>query len=338
MFDDLQRELRRLGERQTISVSMPSDEDGYFDRECPSSECQFAFKILEDDWREKIRDEVVFCPFCGHTADSDSWWTQEQIKHAERAVVSHVERRIGSAMRRDADRWNRRQPRNSFITMTMSVDSRPRHFPLPFAAEAMQLKVACPKCECRYAVVGAAFFCPVCGHNAAEQMFSQSMTAIANALDALALFRKATPDRDSAENTARLLIESGLQHAVTAFQRFAEALYARYPNAPRARRNAFQNLSEANDLWLAATGHQFADYMTAQELEAITLHFQRRHLVAHTQGIVDREYIDRTGDTAYRIGQRVVISESSVRRCVALMEKLAGCMASECPGTKEDGL
>ena len=226
MFDDLQRELRRLGERHTISVSMPSDEEGYFDRECPSSECQFVFKIFEDDWREKVDDEEVFCPLCGHTADSDSWWTQEQIKRVERAAFAQIQRTISSAMRRDADRWNRRQPRNSFITMTMTVDSQPCHVPLQFAAEAMQLKVACPKCEGRYAVVGAAFFCPVCGHNAAEQMFSQSMTAIINALDALAVVRKAMPDSDSAENTARLLIESGLQHAVTAFQRFVEALYA----------------------------------------------------------------------------------------------------------------
>ena len=193
----------------------------------------------------------------------------------------------------------------------------------------MQRKVNCPKCECRYAVVGAAFFCPACGHNAAEQMFSQSMTGIVSALDVLDANRKAAQDRDAAETTTRLLIETGLQHAVMAFQRFAEALYARYPSAIRARRNAFQNLGEASDLWFAATGHRFADYITAQEIEAITRHFQRRHLLAHTQGIVDNDYINRTGDTAYRVGQRVVISEASVRECVALTAKLAECLASE---------
>ena len=333
MFEELQRELRRLGEAGTVSVSLPTDEEGYFDRECPSSECQFAFKILEDDWRDKVRDEEVFCPFCGHAADSDSWWTQEQIRHVKRTAVAQIERSIGGAMRRDADRWNRRQSRDGLITITMNVDSRPRHLPLPFAAEAVQLKIACPKCECRYAVVGAAFFCPACGHNAAEQVFSHSMTTIVSVLDALDAFRNAAPDRDTAENTARLLIENGLQQAVTAFQRFAEALYARYPRAPRPRRNAFQNLREGSGLWLAATGHGFSDYMTVEELDAITQYFQRRHLVAHTQGIVDDDYRERTGDQAYRVGQRVVIHESSVRRCVALIEKLAECMASDRPET-----
>jgi hypothetical protein len=73
MFDELLRELRRLERPQTIRVSISSDEDGYLDRECPAPECLFQFKVHEDDWRDKVRDEEVFCPSCGHTADSGSW-------------------------------------------------------------------------------------------------------------------------------------------------------------------------------------------------------------------------------------------------------------------------
>ena len=61
-------------------------------------------------------------------------------------------------MRRDALQWNRRQPRNGLVRVTMKVNSKPFHVPLPLAAEVMQLKVTCPSCECRYAVIGAAFF------------------------------------------------------------------------------------------------------------------------------------------------------------------------------------
>jgi hypothetical protein len=50
-------------------------------------------------------------------------------------------------------------------------------------------------------------------------------------------------DRYTVETTTRLIIENGLQNVVTTFQRFAEALYARHPSAPAARRNAFQNLA-----------------------------------------------------------------------------------------------
>ena len=40
------------------------------------------------------------------------------------------------------------------------------------------------------------------------------------------------------------------------------------------------------------------------------------------QGLVDADYIARTGDTAYRIGQRIVIREAAVRESLALTEKL----------------
>lgn len=67
MFEEMIKELKKLDGTTQLTVSLPSDEDGYLDRECPSSDCEFEFKIHEDDWRDKVRDEEVFCPFCRHT-------------------------------------------------------------------------------------------------------------------------------------------------------------------------------------------------------------------------------------------------------------------------------
>ena len=44
MFDNLLRELRAL-ERRSITVPIDSDEKGYIDKECPSTNCEFQFKI-----------------------------------------------------------------------------------------------------------------------------------------------------------------------------------------------------------------------------------------------------------------------------------------------------
>lgn len=330
MFEELIREIRRLEGRHKVSVSVPSDAEGYFDRECPSAECLFQFKIHDDDWRDKVRDEEVFCPFCGHSADSKHWWTQEQLKYAEKRAIAHVEEPINRAMKRDADRWNRRQRQGSFLKITMNVDSRPRHIAVPPAAtEPMRLKITCPACACRYAVIGAAFFCPACGHNAADQMFSQSLAAMRRTLDALPVVRDAIPDRDTAETTVRLVIENTLQNAVTAFQRYAEILYAGLPGAPKARRNAFQSIPEGSDLWLAATGKHYEDYLSGPELANLTRAFQQRHLLAHTQGLVDQDYINRSGDTAYRPGQRLVVREAAVREALGLIEKLAAAMEAD---------
>lgn len=329
MFDDLFREVRRLERGRRISAPVACDSEGYYDRECPSEECLFTFKVHEEDWRAKVRDEEVFCPFCGHTAGSGSWWTQQQLRHAEKVGLKELERQFGRAMKRSADRWNRRQPRNSFLSMKLRVENKPSRIRIPpAAASPMRLKIACPACGCRYAVIGAAFFCPACGHNAAEQMFSQSIAGIRSLLDLLPGLKAAIEDPDSAENTARQIIESALQNAVTAFQRYAEALYGTVPGAAPARRNAFQNLAEGSDLWRACTGKGYEHHLDAGERAALARAFQQRHLLAHTQGLVDQDYIDRSGDQTYRLGQRLVLRAETVREAAALIEKLAAGLAA----------
>ena len=144
MFEETIRTLRKLEGTTSIPVSVSHDEEGDFDRECPSEECGFQFKVHLGDWKAKVRDEEVFCPYCGHTADSTEWNTEEQIEHMKQAAIAHVRSTMGDALKRDADRWNRRQPRNSFISMTMKVDSRTQQIALPpVAAEPMRLKIGC---------------------------------------------------------------------------------------------------------------------------------------------------------------------------------------------------
>jgi len=330
MFKETIRTLRRLERQTQVSVPISDDEEGYFDRECPSEDCLFQFKILSEDWKEKVRDEEVFCPNCGHSADSGKWWTKEQIEHAKQVALAQIKASIRGAIKRDAADWNSRQPRNSFISMTLRVDSKPQYVPVPAAtAEPMRLKITCPACACRYAVIGAAYFCPACGHNAADQVFAQTITGIRRSLDTLDAVRAAIADRDTAENTVRLIVENGLQNAVTAFQRCAEALFAGLPSAPKARRNVFQSLPEGDQLWGTATGQAYASHLSPGELATLQRAFQQRHLLAHRQGLVDQDYISKSGDTRYKMDQRIVVRRDAVLEAVELIEKLIAGMIAD---------
>ncbi|MCI0466831.1 MAG: hypothetical protein L0Y57_07485 [Beijerinckiaceae bacterium] len=121
-------------------------------------------------------------------------------------------------------------------------------------------------------------------------------------------------------------------HINFSFQRLRRNCYS---SLPQPRRNAFQNLAEGSDLWHSATGKRYSDYLDSGELVALTRFFQQRHLLAHTQGLADADYIARIGDTAYRVGQRLVIREASVRECLALIEKLATAMATDLNETED---
>lgn len=330
MFKETIDALRRLEGQTQASILIGDDEEGYFDRECPSEDCLFQFKIHGEDWKKKVRDQEVFCPNCGHSADSDKWWTKEQIEYAKQVGLAQIKASITGAMKRDAVNWNRRQPRNSFIKMTLKVDSEPQFESITAAAAAlMRLKISCPACACRYAVIGAAYFCPACGHNAADQVFVQTISGIRHSLHALDAVRAAISDRDTAENTVRLIVENGLQNAVTAFQRCAEALFAGLPSAPKARRNAFQSISEGGQIWAMAIGKDYGSHLAPDELARLRRAFQQRHLLAHRQGLVDQDYISKSGDVRYKVGHRIVVRRDTVLEAVDLIEKLITGMIND---------
>lgn len=317
-----------------VKIPVEADDEGYIDKECPS--CRFSFKVHSEDWTNIVSDESVFCSFCGHEADTGQWWTTEQVKRAERKAVAvaqaRIGRSIGRALKRDAVSWNRK--RGGFIQTTVRVRDLqiavPRVLSVP-ADDPMKLKVACPKCACRYAAVGVAFFCPACGHNSAAIMFDQTLNGIREVLDFTLEVPRLVPNRDTAEITIRTLVEGAIQDAVTAFQRYAEALYATASDTP-AKANAFQSINQGQDLWRTATGRSYADHLADGELEKLNLYFQRRHLMAHTQGIVDEDYVNRSGDASYKIGQRIVIRKADVCHCVDLVEKLVDGLKTDVDG------
>jgi hypothetical protein len=316
----------------SMEVSIPLDDDGYLDRECPAPACLAAFKIHADDWTEKVRDEEVFCPVCGHTNTSDNWLTTEQVRHCESRLMEQVMPMIGGEMRRMARDFNRRQPRGGLIQLSMDyTPSRPMAVVPLDAADLMRQRYLCEQCECRYAAIGAAFFCPSCGHNSARTAFAETLATIRKLPEVKAALEAAL-DRDAAANAYRLLVEENMGKIVGAFQRFAEATFESLPNssALKARRNVFQNLAESSDLWEKAIGIRYEAMLTAAEWQALQVFFQQRHLLAHKDGLVDEAYLEKSGDRQYRAGQRLVIREGDVLRFATLVGNIARALTAAC--------
>lgn len=322
MFKNLQRELRRLEQTKEISVPIEPDSDGFLDKECPSDPCLFLFKVHSEDWSNIVRDEEVFCPSCGHTAPARSWYTKVQIEAARDYALGTITNSMNRAMRADAAASKRRQNRNSFLSITLDVKGGRDAVLVPLAAaEPMRLRTTCESCSCRYSYIGAAYFCPSCGMNSARHTFIQTLNTIRTAAGLGETLRN-TLDPDEAEVMIRTLLEKAIQDTVMSFQRLNEQLYERQ-SGNSSRRNAFQNLDIGSDLWKAEIGDGYVDLIGQDKIKQLRIYFQQRHLLAHQQGIVDQDYIDRSGDTTYTKGQRLLIQELTVRNFSDLVEELS---------------
>lgn len=327
MFDDLLRRMSRIPSQQSITVDMEVDDDGHYDRGCPAPECGAAFKVLFDDWRDKVPDERAWCAICGEIADPSDFNTPAQQAQIEAAALHHLTGQLDNAFR------GARKPTTNagFISMTWSY--RPGARPIVVAAEAepaMTARSACEACGCAYASVGAAFFCPACGHNSAASTFAGSITTIRASMDLADELPRLMGDRDTAADTARHLAEASLGRVWTSFQRLAEVRYAATPASVTtpAPKNAFQRLANSDRLWSGAIGKTYRDFLDAEEHRDLVRLVQARHVLAHPDGFVDADYVAKSGDTRYAVGQRLVVTTAEVRRFCDLAEKLAAGLAA----------
>ena len=323
MFEDLLKEMNRL-QRNSISIPIETDDKGYVDKQCPAEECEFLFKVNKEDWENIFKEEAVFCPMCKHEAPSNEWFTIDQIEQGKAEALTIVKGTISNALRSGAKKFNQRQPKNSFISLSIKVKgSAKRTFPLPItAAEEMQLEIQCEKCHAHFAVIGSAYFCPACGHNSVTQTYMDSLRKIKakkNNIDNIRKSLTETSGKDDAVLIIRSMIESCIGDGVGAFQKYCEGLYEPFGKAPF---NVFQRIDQGSKLWECAIGKGYDAWLNKDELTELTKLFQKRHLLAHQDGIVDTKYIEKAGDTSYKVGQRIVINENDIDILLNILEKL----------------
>ncbi len=326
MFEKLLRELNEL-EQSKISIPIQTDDNGFSDRECPDEECLFVFKVHEEDWEKKFKDESVFCPMCGKESTSNTFWTTEQVTNAQKQATEYIEGKIYKAMEDDARTFNSSQKKRGFISMSMSVKGHSHQkmiIPIP-SQEIFEQKIKCEKCESRYSIIGSAFFCPCCGHNSVELTFNNTINKIESSINNIPAIRKALNEisKDESENTCQTLIEKCLLDSVVAFQRFCDIIYAKHKNAKsKIVFNAFQNLDVGGELWQDIFNESYKNWLSDTEFKRLNILFQRRHLLQHTEGIVDEKYIAKSSDNKYKSGQRIVVKEKDAIELVNYIKTL----------------
>lgn len=312
--------LRRLGNSISIPIPIPADENGFTGRECPRSECEGYFKI-ELGTGLKGEGLPCHCPYCGHTAGHDHFWTKEQIEYAKSVAM----RKITDALHRDLKKLEfDHKPKGGFglgISMTVKPGRpTPIHY---YREKQLETEVVCINCTLRYSVYGVFAFCPDCGQHNSLQILDRNLEVVRKML-ALA----AEAEKELAEK----LVENALEDCVSAFDGFGRELCRIHANLAtnpiKAARLTFQNLEGARANYLELFEIDISACLTAEEWRATVMAFQKRHLVAHKLGVVDQDYIAKSGDTHAVVGRKIGVDAEEVKILAAIMRALAPRMSA----------
>lgn len=305
------RHLRNLGSQ--FCISLPPDEEGLIGRECPVPECEGYFK-LQPGTGLKGENLPTICPYCGHKAGSDKFFTKAQVEYAKSVVM----REVTGALLKDLKslEFNHRPSGGFGIGISMKMSGQPtplRHY----REQKLETEVVCNRCTLRYTIYGVFGFCPDCGVHNSLQILNKNLELVQKLL--------AVAETQESQ-VSQHLIENALEDCVSAFDGFgretcrAFAAKARKPTIAAEIR--FQNIVGARD----RVTEQFSIDFTATASPADWAHvrraFQKRHLLAHKMGVVDEGYLLETGDSSALLGRKISIATPEVRELVTTLQSL----------------
>ncbi len=293
---------------EKFSIRIETDEEGYTGRECPN--CELYFKIR---FGTGIPADVpCHCPYCGHIGPQDEFWTQAQIEYAKSVVVN----RISQDLIHDLKKYEVRPKRNQMFSFGITVKGRPTQINY-YTEEKLEENITCENCTLEYTIYGVFGFCPDCGIHNSLQIFRSN----------LALIEKMMKLAGDDEQVRHRLIENALEDMISAFDGFGrgccKAHLSKATDPKRAESISFQNLSEARNRIQSLYGFDLAGGIGPQEWQFVVEQFQKRHLLAHTMGVIDSDYIKKTGTSGQSLGRKVSVSEEDILKLSGLLNTLA---------------
>lgn len=305
--------LRRLG--NSFSIPIPADENALTGRECPQPGCEGYFKI---EFGTGLKGEGLpcHCPYCGNTAGHDQFWTKEHIEYAKSVVM----RQIMDAFHKDLKKLEfDHKPTGSFgIGISMKVKESPPRPIRNYREKALETEIVCDSCTLRYSVYGVFAFCPDCKQHNSLQILDKNLELVLKMLD-----MTATVDAELAGR----LVENALEDCVSAFDGFGREIFrihAKKSSEPaKAGKMSFQNLDGANQNVFGLFSFELNEGLPAGEWNTLIRGFQKRHLLSHKMGVVDADYLRKSGDRNAVMGRKVGIDAGEVKELVLLVSKLA---------------
>ena len=305
-----------------ISIPLPPDEEGYTGRECPK--CRSYFKIV---FGTSLKGTThCYCPHCGYKGNFSGFHTQAQIEYVQSVGANYVSAQIIN-MFKSLETELRSRPRQRGGLFTVDFDIKVTGQPTPiryYWEPKLETKVTCSNCTLQYAIYGVYAFCPDCGQHNSQQILENNLD-IAQKMLALA--------EDAEGDMVVTLIGNSLGSVVAAFDGFGRKVcrvFADKTSDPtKAAGIRFQNLTGAQTNVQQHFGFDIASPLTATEWEDANRCFQKRHLLAHNNGVIDDDYIAKANDPKAVKGRKVSITPDEIVSLIDIIRKLGAYIMAE---------
>ena len=293
----------------TFSFSLPADENGFIGRECPV--CSRYFKIKPGTGLPHATN--CYCAYCGKTGENTDFYTKDQIEFAKSLALREVHRQLGEAFQGIRTASERQ---DGFLRLTISFKEGSPPGLFRYREQDLESQTVCDECALEYTVYGVFAFCPDCGAHNSLQIFGKSMDTIEKMLE--------LSSKQSAE-IRTYLVQDALENVVSAFDGFGRecirmVLRSRGISSEPC---SFQNLERAAEWLHRELKVDFKSLVNSNEWQCLVNTFGKRHLLAHSMGVVDERYLRSTNDNAAIVGHKVRIDATEVQRSIELLRRLA---------------
>lgn len=291
-----------------FSIEIEPDKEGYTGRECPK--CEKYFKIKFGTGLPDATD--CHCPYCNHMEDQNSFFTKQQIEY----VHSLVHKKVATDLTKMLKRIERKPNRNDFISIGITVKKSP--IPIAYYSEKeLEEKIKCSNCTLEYTIYGAFGYCPDCGIHNSLQILSSNFDLILKILDLAST---------EEEDVQVKLVENALEDVVSAFDGFGRENFS-----GTSQKISFQDIKTAKDKIQNSYGFDISSVLSGDQWNFVFEQFQKRHLLAHTMGVIDHAYADKTGGSLSSIGKKVTTTQEDVRLLIAHLIAIAQDMFKNIP-------
>lgn len=298
-----------MSDEVTLSITLPTDEQGMIGRECPH--CEKYFKVKTGTG---LDISTCICPYCEHKDDSSEFVTQAQLEYVKSFAVREV---LGPALR-DLQRSFKdleRKTRGSLLSFKV----RTTGFDLPvkyYTEEDLETIVECDSCGLVFAIYGDFASCPDCARLTAMSMFKKSLEVSRKRLGILSKI----PSQETELREA--LLADTVSAAVATFdslgKRMQNEFVAILPEKPR---NLFQNLDTLSRVLKQNAAIDLQALVGESEYTRVYYMFQVRHIWIHNFGEVDDDFVRKTNCDPSLIGTTIAPSQHEVEEFLTLVER-----------------